>query len=304
MRLAHFSDIHVALPPHVHPRELTQLKPLLGAVNYYFGGRARHFAKVDERIARLLQDADAQSTDHVLCTGDISLTSLDAELARCAELYGERLRRPERYTVIPGNHDRYTRAAVEERRFERRFDALSGGSGEHPRVKRIGDRITLVLLDVSRPTLVDSSGLCGTQQLRRLADILTDRRLASDFVILALHYGLLRERGQPDHFTHRLRDFDQLIALIDRQDVHLDLVLHGHLHQSYSVRTERRMVICAGSATDLAFRCGYNVYDIDVEQKRFTIERRVWRKAEGAYRSVTSDSDSLSRSARAEHAPG
>jgi 3',5'-cyclic AMP phosphodiesterase CpdA len=283
MRLAHFSDIHVAYPPHSEPRELLHLKQVLGSANYYIGGRSRHFARVDQRIERLLADAESEGSDHLLCTGDITLTSLEREFERCAELYGERLLDPARYTVIPGNHDRYTAAAVEERRFERRFEALAGGSGDYPRTKKIGGNVTLVLLDVSRPTLVDSSGLCGDPQLARLGDILTDRTLSSDFVILALHYALLREQGGADRITHRLRDYDRLIALIDREDAHVDLVLHGHLHQSYSVRTQRRMTVCAGSATDLAFRCGYNLYDIDAEAKRFTIERRLWRSELNAY---------------------
>jgi 3',5'-cyclic AMP phosphodiesterase CpdA len=283
MRLAHFSDIHVTYPPHSDLRELLHIKQVLGSANYYIGGRSRHFAAADRRVERLLADAEALGSDHLLCTGDITLTSLDREFERCAELYGERLSDSTRYTVIPGNHDRYTRAAVDERRFERRFEALAGGPGEYPRIKKLEGHVTLVLLDVSRPTLVDSSGLCGPKQLARLLDILTDRALVSDFVILALHYALLRERGAPDRLSHRLRDYDRLIALIDREDAHVDLVLHGHLHQSYSVRTQRRIAICAGSATDLAFHCGYNLYEIDVEAKRFTVERRLWRPERNGY---------------------
>ena len=35
-------------------------------------GRGRHFAGSDQRIAKLLEDVDAQGVDHALCTGDVT----------------------------------------------------------------------------------------------------------------------------------------------------------------------------------------------------------------------------------------
>lgn len=284
MRIAHFSDIHVTVSPIARPADLLHLKRILGAANHYLGGRARHFAGVEHRIERLLADADAQGAAHVLCTGDITAMSYDLELERAAALYGERLQHPERYTVLPGNHDRYTARALEDRTFERHFGPLFVPDGRVPAVKRIGGGVALVILDVSRPTLFASSGLCGERQRRELQAVLTDGSLKDDFVILALHYALLRENGRPDWPSHRLEDYQEVLDIIDRDDVRLDLVLHGHLHNAYSVRTRKRIAVCAGSATDLAFRCGYNIYELDLEHRTFGIERRTWRAGADGYR--------------------
>jgi 3',5'-cyclic AMP phosphodiesterase CpdA len=282
MRLAHFSDIHVTVSPFSEPIGLLHGKRALGAVNYMIG-RFRHFAAVEQRIARLLEDADKQSVDHVLCSGDITAMSYEDEFDRCARLYGDRLGQPERHTVIPGNHDRYTAGSVEEKRFERYFGTLGAPHGAYPALKRIAPGAVMVLLDVSRPTLYDSSGFCGAPQLSALEAILTDASLKDEYVILALHYGLLRRNGKPDRPGHRIKDWEPLIELVDREDVRVDLILHGHIHRHYEVKTKRRTIVCAGSATDLAIDCGYNVYDIDLSTKTVSTERRVWSQAEQAY---------------------
>lgn len=283
VRLAHLSDLHVTLRAEADPLSILHPKRAMSAVNYYLFGRAQHFHGVEERIELLLADADATGADHVLCTGDVTSTSHEREFADAAALFGDRLAAPARYTVLPGNHDRYTTQAHEERRFERWFGAVSSPAGDYPLVKRVAPGVTVVALDVSRPTLLSSSGLCGDTQRERLLAVLTDRSLERELVVLALHYGLLRRTGRPDHLSHRLTDYRELIALIDREDVHVDLVVHGHIHRGYRVKTERRTVVCAGSATDLAYRCGYNVYALDLEQRTFTTERRVWNGSARAY---------------------
>src|SRR5438094_939156 len=101
MRLAHFSDIHVTVPPYSAPFELRHPKVVLGTVNYFAGARFLHFKDVEARIARLLEDADRETPDpkdHVLCTGDVTMMSHQAEIDRCAALFGDRREHPERYT--------------------------------------------------------------------------------------------------------------------------------------------------------------------------------------------------------------
>jgi 3',5'-cyclic AMP phosphodiesterase CpdA len=144
--------------------------------------------------------------------------------------------------------------------------------------------VTLVLLDVARPTsLIDSSGLVGEAQRSTLLSILTDPSLRNRFVIVALHYGLLRMTGKRDSRSHGLRDDVELMTLLDREDVTVDLVLHGHLHRPFTIRTKRRHIVNAGSATDLHGRCGYNVYDIEPSAHRVAITRFAWDRAAAVY---------------------
>ena len=263
MRLAHFSDVHLTLSPFATPwRELT-LKRAANAVSYYFAGRHWRYADGRARIEALLADVDAQRPDHVLCTGDVSATALPQELAGVAALFG-RLH-PERFTLIPGNHDRYVRRSLGA--FERHF-----GEQVYPFAKPLGG-VTVVCIDVVRPTgLFHSTGLCGDGQRRALRQLLDG--LHGQFVVLALHYGLLRADGSRDRRGHSLRDDRELLALIDDPSLPVDLVLHGHLHMPYSVQSARRHLVCAGSASDLSQPCGYNLYDIDLSSRRVRVQRR------------------------------
>jgi 3',5'-cyclic AMP phosphodiesterase CpdA len=276
MRLAHFSDIHLTLSPFAMPARELALKRAASAFSYYFSGRRWRFAHAKERIAALLADIDAQAPDHVLCTGDLTASSLEEELAGVAALFGQRS--PERFTVIPGNHDRYVRQAGGA--FERYF-----GARTYPFMKKLGG-VALIGIDVTRPTgLTNSSGLCGEAQRAALREALAGAR--GHFVILALHYGLLRQGGERDKRKHGLRDDLALLALIDDPTLPLDLVLHGHMHMPYAVRSARRQIICAGSATDLKQKCGYNIYEIDVASRRMRCERRRYTPEGFVVESVT-----------------
>jgi 3',5'-cyclic AMP phosphodiesterase CpdA len=278
MRLAHFSDIHVT---HFPLSGGFALKRLAAVASYSFAGRGEHFRGSDARIASLLAHLDGQQVDHAICTGDLTGVSTEAELARAAELFGPRLRQPERFTVIPGNHDRYVTVAAGL--FEKHFATLCEGAS-FPAVKHLASGVTLVLLDAARPTsVIDSSGLLGEAQRAKALSILSDPSLKDRFVIVALHYGLLRMTGKRDSRPHGLRDDLELMSLLDRTDVTVDLVLHGHLHRPFTIRTKRRHIINAGSATDLHMRCGYNVYTIDVAAHRVAITRHWWNAEASHY---------------------
>lgn len=280
MKLAHYSDLHIT---HFPLSGKPALKRLAAVASYTLAGRGKHFQESDQRIARLLEDVDSQGVDHSLCTGDLTGVSTEAEFARVAELFGPRLQQTTRLTVIPGNHDRYVRGAAGL--FEQHFGAVSEG-GRFPFLKHVTSEVSIVAIDVARPTsLIDSSGLCGPKQRDALLGILTDASLKSRFVVLAMHYGLLRSEGQRDARHHGLRDDLEVTALIDRDDVSLDLVLHGHMHRPFVVKTKRRTIINAGSATDLHVRqgCGYHVYDIDPAAHRVRINRRTWNAGPARY---------------------
>ncbi len=156
-----------------------------------------------------------------------------------------------------------------------------------PAVKKIHPGVTLVMVDVARPcTFTDSSGWCGPEQRKKLEAILSDASLAKEYVVVALHYGLLRAGGERDKPTHRIRDDVELMAVLDAPHAHCDLVLHGHMHRPFSVRTARRLVFGAGSATDLHLACGYNVYDVDLERRSVVVNRRVWDEQRATYQAA------------------
>lgn len=283
LKLAHFSDIHVTIPPFGPSGSGLLGKRLAGTANYYVGGRGRHFRDAETRIAKLLDDIERARPGHALCTGDVTQMSWEEEFRKAAELFGPRREHPEAWTVLPGNHDRYTAESAQGRWFERAFGRIA--PERYPYVKPLdGGRVHLVAIDVTRPAgLIDSSGECGPRQLGALESILTDPSLDDGFVILAMHYGLRRANGSPDRARHGIRDYRTVEDLFAREDVRLDLILHGHMHRPYVVEVSGRKAICVGSGTDLATGGGWHLLEIDPESRRVELSRRVWSSDEQAY---------------------
>jgi 3',5'-cyclic AMP phosphodiesterase CpdA len=279
-RLAHFSDIHYTVNPFQHLPAGLQGKRLAGCASYFIGGRRTRFRSCHDRISVLLDDIDQTGAHHALCTGDLTSVSLDAEFEGLARVFGHRLESPDRYTVIPGNHDRYVPEEPGQRGFERYFAALA--APQYPFAKSIGDRVRVVAIDVARPTsLTDSSGLCGAEQRAALARLLAED--TQSVTLVALHYGLLRWRGNPDRLHHGMRDAAEVLQLLNESPARIALILHGHMHGAFTVPAGRRTIICAGSATDLLVDCGYFIYEIDPDSLAVRVERRRWNPARNAY---------------------
>lgn len=271
MKLAHFSDIHLTQMPL---RAGFDAKRLAALGSYYLLGRAARFRGAAERIAVLLSDIDAMQVTHALCTGDVTQVSGVREFEAVAKLFGTRLSQPDRFTCIPGNHDRYVASASGG--FERHFAALCEG-GHFPFEKQLAPGVRLIAIDAARPTgLFDASGLVGALQRNQLEAMLRRPSLATQFVIVALHYGLRTASGLRDTRDHRLLDDQELLALLDDPSLPVDLILHGHLHRAFIARSARRWILNAGSATDLGVDCGYYLVDVDPRSWEAQLSRRRW----------------------------
>src|SRR5271157_5188618 len=116
LRLIHVSDIHFWRYA-LNPLQLFS-KRLLG-MGSLLVRRARKFRL--ERVEEVVERVVSLSPDHILITGDLTTTALPAEFRAARRALEPWLLDPERTTIIPGNHDRYTVGAHRDRRFEQFF---------------------------------------------------------------------------------------------------------------------------------------------------------------------------------------
>ncbi|HXX65612.1 MAG TPA: metallophosphoesterase [Polyangiaceae bacterium] len=276
MKIAHFSDLHLLALDGVQWARFLN-KRLTGWANLRLKRGAVHRSSTVRAIAR---DVAAHEFDHVVITGDLTNLALESEF----ELVREVLERdlgldPSSVSLVPGNHDLYTRGALNSRRFERYFGRwLSSDlpeigvdvSGARFPVVRLRGCAAIVSLSsaVPRPPFI-AAGELGVAQLDALDRVLAHPEVSRRTVIVALHHPAVVSWSRMKHHAEGLRDSAALLSVLRR--VSRGLVLHGHLHR----RTQRTITTSSGTllhvgATSASLHhdsadrmAGYNVYEMD-----------------------------------------
>lgn len=260
--LAHISDVHLAPLPGPAFGELMS-KRGLGYLNWLRKRRAIHRPDV---LAALVADLQAQQADHIAVTGDLVNLSLSNEFAP-ARAWLDTLGAPSDVTFVPGNHDRYVRAAAGHAA-RAWSDHMQGDAGEpFPFVRRRG-KVALVGVSSSLPTLpLAATGRVGRDQLARLGDTLDALKREEMFRVVLIHHppipGVNRFR--------RLVDAPELRETLRKHGA--ELLLHGHLHESSLIwiAGPRESIPCVGvpsASGSPAYKddpAGYNLFEIGGE---------------------------------------
>ena len=276
MRIAHFSDLHLLALDGVPVRRFLN-KRLTGWVNLRLKRGSIHRSSYVRAIAREIARA---GIDHVIVTGDLSNLALETEFDVARDVLQRDLGiDPARITVVPGNHDVYTRGALASRRFER-FMAewlvsdlpeltVNDRGASFPVVKLRGPA-AIVALSSAVPRLpFVAAGSLGQPQLDVLARILEHPEVRRRILVLALHHPLVYDGSRIKTHIEGLRDAPALLSML--QPLSRGLVVHGHLHRRIlrlvPTRAGRLHHIGATSASlqhDASERmAGYNLYELD-----------------------------------------
>ncbi|MEZ5899631.1 MAG: metallophosphoesterase [Hyphomicrobiaceae bacterium] len=220
--LAHFSDIHLS-PIAGFGLRHWNAKRTLGFLNWQRGRKRVHEREIADR---LLMDAIALRADHIAITGDLINLGLPSEY-EAARSWLDALGSPEDVTVVPGNHDVYTRLAGHIG--VARWAAYMGceeGSLAFPFVRRIGP-LALIGLNsaIETPPFV-ASGRLGAHQIEVAGEML--ERLADEDVIRVV---LIHHPPLPGLASARraLADAAQFARVLERAGA--ELVLYGHNHR-------------------------------------------------------------------------
>jgi 3',5'-cyclic AMP phosphodiesterase CpdA len=280
MRIAHFSDLHVLDLAGVSAARLWTNKRATGMVNLKLHRGHKHKPRAVEAI---VDDIRGQGVDHVVITGDLSNLALETEFSAVRAMI-DRLGMPaDRVSVVPGNHDVYTRGSARARRFQRAFEeymrgdpalaaAGRGRTGPFPFVRVRGPAAFIGLSSaVPRPPGI-SAGHVGPEQTAALEGLLLrEPALAGLVPVVLMHHPVINPRGGWRTFSRGLAEADPLRALLGRREGDV-LFLHGHLHE----RGHRRWLGAGGGtvhhlgATSASLlhahpdrAAGYNLYDIE-----------------------------------------
>jgi len=257
MRFLHFSDVHVTGDYRRHSLLRLGWRRWVAMGELTFGGRAEAFARAPETIGRILEDARTLAVDHVILSGDLTAYALPVEFEGARKAIGTWADEPRRFTVIPGNHDRYTPGAHKTRRFEQTFgnllvSDLPGVAVEEgfPFVRLLGEHDAVIGLQSARvpyfPGL--SYGIVGRKQRDALGALVARPELEGRAVLVVVHHAPFGALGKPDRLLHGLVDAPALLELLPGDRF---AVLHGHIHQRYHfpATARRPHIFGAGSST-------------------------------------------------------
>jgi len=270
MRFLHCSDVHITAPYHEVPFRELGWRRTIALLELSFGGRAKAYQDAEATLSDIAADVDRQGADHLILSGDVTAYAMESEFAGARRALGQVGQDRRRCTVIPGNHDTYTPAAVRTRAFERHFGDLLQSDlpeyrvdGTYPFVRLVGKGAAVVGLCSARVPWVPglSFGVVGRRQLDALRRLVADPRLSGRAVLVAVHHAPLTKSGRPDKPTHGLVDAQRLFDVLPGPRF---AVLHGHIHRRYyhPPTAQRPHIFGAGSSTQ-AGREGYWLIEVD-----------------------------------------
>ena len=295
MKIAHLSDLHLLALQGVPARRFMN-KRFTGWLNLRLKRGSIHRSEYVRAIAREIARLDV---DHVVVTGDLTNLALESEYELARELFENELGLdPSRITIVPGNHDMYTRGAMTSRRFERYFGlwlesdlpelAVEAGAGRFPVVK-LRDGVAIVSLSSAVPRLpLVAAGELGQAQRDALARVLAHPEVTRRTLVLALHHPVVHRWSRIKTHLEGLRDTTELLAQL--QDVPRGLLLHGHLHR----RIQRPVPTTAGKllqvgATSASLHhddpdrmAGFNLYDLSADGAT-RVEAWVYSPSDGTF---------------------
>jgi 3',5'-cyclic AMP phosphodiesterase CpdA len=230
LTIAHLTDVHLSPIAGFTPRHWN-LKRALGYANWR---RNRRDSYGHDVLDRIVADMRAQAPDHIAVTGDLVNIGLPQEHIN-ALAWLERLGTPHQVSVVPGNHDIYSRLRGDPgaRRWARYMASDAAGSAhvaggaDFPFVRLLGG-VALIGINSAVPTppLV-ASGRVGAPQLQRVADVLERLGRSNLFRLVLIHHPPLP--GQAKRLRG-LEDAADLQALLARHGA--ELVIHGHNHHN------------------------------------------------------------------------
>jgi 3',5'-cyclic AMP phosphodiesterase CpdA len=296
VRIAHFSDLHLLSLEGVGPGRFLN-KRITGYANLRLKRGSIHRSAYVRAIAR---EIAASHVDHVVISGDLTNLALEPEFALAREVIEKDLGLPPAdVTIVPGNHDLYTRGAESSRRFTTYFGdymasdlpelTVDTPGGRFPVVKLRGPAAIIGLSSaVVRPPFV-AAGELGKAQLDALARILAVDEVRKRTPVVALHHPAHNPRSRLKSLLEGLHD----AALLWTSVSHLPagMILHGHLHARVQrispTATGKIHHVGATSASlhhgERAKMAGFNVYGIEADGTVGAIEARVLHPETSAF---------------------
>jgi 3',5'-cyclic AMP phosphodiesterase CpdA len=276
MRIAHFSDLHLLSLEGVTLGRFLN-KRLTGWAMLRFHRKSVHKPHAVRAVADEVKRA---RIDHVTITGDLTNLALEPEFQLVRNFIEKDLGlHSDQVSVIPGNHDVYTRGSAHKRRFEEyckdwiKSDIPELGVEHHgaryPYVKLRGPcAIIGMSTAVPRGPLM-AAGQFGSAQLDVFEKLLEHPEVKKRTKVILQHHPAHNLRNRVVAYLEGLHDSKHMVKKLARLEHGLILHGHSHIRVRRTIETEvgRIDVVGATSASLLSDHphrhAGFNLYEFD-----------------------------------------
>lgn len=227
IRIGHLSDIHV---PALEPFSLRDLfsKRITGFLNFKWKREKEyHLDVLKNAIDRLI----AADVDAVIVSGDLSNLAYEREFQAAFDLLQPLSHADIPWFVIPGNHDRYLRSAIDgrmERIFAKQLGDPLSNTDVYPWIKELPDAVLIGLNSAVPTPPFQAWGVVSEDQLDALRSHKERILQIGKPIVLAVHHHIGKAPHKKNDHNRNLRNSDEVMRLCEELGV--KLVLHGHNH--------------------------------------------------------------------------
>jgi Icc protein len=201
------------------------------------------------KLSRALAAAVAGGATHFVISGDLTEIGSDAQFDAFAATLHDSGITPERVTLVPGNHDAYTREDGWRRALEGPLRAFKASSAQGPGT--VVDRGDVVFLPVDSScyqSIARSGGRVTDEAATAIAAHLEDPAMRNKAIVLVQHHPPYAHKLGAWNWIDGLQGSARLVeALMKRANVHL---LHGHLHRAIDRLLGESRVFGASAVVD------------------------------------------------------
>ncbi len=232
LRIAHISDLHFS-KVSFSPLQFFS-KRWVGNVNLCFYRKAVY---IPERLHNLVELFKSMEISIIIISGDLSTTTLDAELIAAKKFVDTFIKEGFQVFVIPGNHDQYTYSDFKQKKFYNYFpsyfsekspiETMFSLRDDGVTASRISDTWWIVGLDTTLATSLFSAAGCFSPKIEKNLEILLQQIPSTDQIILINHFPLF-PNDKPRNTLERAHELQRLVLKYPN----IIFYIHGHTHRN------------------------------------------------------------------------
>jgi Icc protein len=223
-RIAHLSDAHVLDPRPSRTRSGWSMR-----TRFLSFGRPLDAMGRRRKLGRALECAKRVGANHVVVSGDLTEVGAPGEYETLAEVLHESGIAPERFTLVPGNHDLYSMADGWRWALEGPLCAFARTSArELGKVIDIGGANLLPVDATFHQPVTRSAGWIPDDALEALERRSVDPALGRRPLVVVQHHPPFFRKTSALHWLDGLVGAGRMMGVLGAFR-HL-FVLHGHLH--------------------------------------------------------------------------